>query len=79
MSAPDLELESLTDAQFAVAVAAFPYPRILSEKGAKIAARALAKKGWGEVESGGSGEVIFRLNQAASDVVEIERESWVEM
>jgi len=36
---------------------------------AKHAARALERKGWGAVEAGGAGEVIFRLNQAGEDML----------
>jgi len=60
---------NLTDNQFAVASGARSYPLILRGAVAKHAARALERKGWGTVETGGAGEMIFRLNQAGEDML----------
>jgi len=60
---------NLTDNQFSVAWGARSYPLILRGAVAKHAARALERKGWGAVEAGGAGELIFRLNQAGEDML----------
>jgi hypothetical protein len=60
---------NLTDNQFSVAWGARSYPLILRGAVAKHAARALERKGWGTVETGGAGEMIFRLNQAGEDML----------
>lgn len=54
---------SLTDNQYRVARDAWNHPVILRTRGDKMAARQLERKGWGNVESGASGEVIFRMNE----------------
>lgn len=68
MSAP-LDIGELTDWQFGLTRRAYAYPTILHGPTDKNVAHRLAEKGWGAVENGASGEVIFRLNQAGSDAV----------
>lgn len=65
----DLDSESLTDRQFWLAglCAAQGHPRILNGVGEKRVANNLQRLGWGSVEDGSSGEVLFRLNQAGED------------
>lgn len=65
----ELDAESLTDRQFWLAgwCAVKGYPRVLAGTGEKRVAANLARLGWGTVENGGSGERIFRLNQAGED------------
>ncbi len=65
-----LDTYDLTDRQLTLCIAAQFNPVILGDGGSKRTARALEKKGWGTVEDGASGEVIFRLNQAGADAVE---------
>jgi len=60
---------NLTDNQFSVAWGSRSYPLILRGAVAKHAARALERKGWGTVETGGAGEMLFRLNQAGEDML----------
>ena len=60
---------NLTDNQFSVAWGARSCPLILRGAVAKHAARALERKGWGAVETGGAGEMIFRLNQAGEHML----------
>ena len=71
-------LESLTDAQFDIAVRAYPFPAILGAAGEKVAARALERKGWGTVEGGAAEDVLFRLSQDGEDQVAFEVKSWTE-
>lgn len=65
----DLDCESLTVHQFWLAglCALQGHPRILHGRGEKRTAANLARLGWGDVEDGASGEMIFRLNQAGED------------
>lgn len=64
-----LDTENLTDRQFWLAglVAVNGYPRILKSRGEMRIAANLSRLGWGNVEDGASGELIFRLNQAGED------------
>ena len=65
----ELDTESLTDKQFWLAglCATRGHPRILKDRSEKLIAANLEKLGYGAVESGASGEMIFRLNQAGED------------
>lgn len=62
-----LDDDTLTAKQWSLAFSATLYPVILGSRSQSIIARALEKKGWGEIENGGSGEKIFRINQAGCD------------
>jgi hypothetical protein len=66
----DLDTLDLTDKQFDMALAACPHPIIIKTPGAGRTAAALARKGWGEVEPGASGERIFRISQAGCDSIQ---------
>lgn len=65
----DFDTQDLTDPQFVLVMEAFPFPAILKVGGMKAVATSLAKKGWGSVEDGASGERIFRLSEAGSNAV----------
>lgn len=69
-TAVKLDDSTLTNKQWALAFSATLYPVILGSRSRSIIARALEKKGWGEIENGGSGEKIFRLNQAGCAALE---------
>jgi len=62
-----LDSETLTDHQWAMCAEARRFPVILTTRGKAITAASLARKGWGDVEDGASGERIFRMNQAGCD------------
>jgi hypothetical protein len=64
----------LTDGQFDLVSRALDHPHILRTRAEKVSARSLEKRGYGTVESGASGDVIFRLNQDGSDAVDWLRE-----
>ena len=53
-----------------MAISAAHYPVILTTGGEKRTARALAAKGYGSVESGAGGEIIFRLSQTGADMLD---------
>ena len=78
--ATELDPESLTDQQFWLAGmgAVKRHPRILETAGEKRTAQNLERLGWGSIESGASGELIFRLNQAGEDAFAWEARSWSE-
>lgn len=65
-----LDIGDLTDWQFSLACRAFACPTILRNQTDKYVGQCLTKKGWGAVEPGASGEMIFRLNQAGCDAVQ---------
>jgi len=62
-----LGVEDLTDKQFLLSEKAQRFPVILRTRGEANTAASLARKGWGEVEDGASGERIFRMSQAGCD------------
>lgn len=62
-----LDLRDLTDREYVIGFEAYVRPVILRNPQMKRAASGLAKKGFGAVEDGASGERIFRLNQAGED------------
>jgi len=64
-----LDDATLTNKQWALAFNATLCPVILDSRGQSLIARALVKRGWGDIEPGGSGERIFRLNQAGCDAL----------
>jgi hypothetical protein len=64
----NLDTLDLTDMQFLLVGASASHPTILTSKQMRTA-YALERKGWGSVEAGGSGEKIFRLNQAGADAL----------
>jgi hypothetical protein len=64
----NLDTLDLTDMQFLLVGASASHPTILTSKLMRTA-YALERKGWGTVEAGGSGEKIFRLNQAGADAL----------
>ena len=64
-----LDSESLTDRQFALVCDCRQYPGVVTGPRLKTA-RSLERKLWGTVETGGSGEVIFRLNQDGCNALE---------
>lgn len=68
MSGPS-ENDNLTDAQFGMVATALSYPVILDDRAMKVTARSLEKRGYGSVENGASGQVIFRLNQQGHDAM----------
>lgn len=59
---------NLTPKQRALAIAAYRFPVILTNRN-KFTAIHLRNKGLGTVEDGASGDVLFRLNQAGCDLV----------
>ena len=61
----NLDTADLTDMQFLLVGASVSHPTILTSRQMRTA-YALERKGWGAVENGGAGEMIFRLNQAGS-------------
>lgn len=63
----DLDVEDLTNKQFLLSEKAQRFPVILRTHGEANTAASLARKGWGEVEDGASGERIFRMSQAGCD------------
>lgn len=65
----ELDMCNLTDLQFVMVNDALPFPVRLCTPARKITARSLVKKGWGTVEDGAAGELIFRLNQEGEDEV----------
>ena len=64
-----LDTYDLTDPQLGMCIDAVLCPQILRDGGMKRTARALERKGWGNVEDGASGEIIFRINQSGADAV----------
>jgi DhnA family fructose-bisphosphate aldolase class Ia len=60
----------LTDPQYIMAIGAVSYPVILRDGNETKTARALERKGYGAVEKGGSGQLIFRLSQAGADMLD---------
>lgn len=64
-----LDSYDLTDRQFSLCMLAQRFPVILATGGMKTTAASLARKGWGNVEDGASGERIFRMNQAGCDAM----------
>lgn len=73
-----LDTSSLTDRQFLLAHDARVHPVILAAAGEKNSARALERGGWGTVEAGASGEIIFRLSQVGCDAfAEIDELRWL--
>lgn len=69
----ELDDIDLTDNQCLLAHRARVHPVILKTRGSRVTARSLAKRGWGTVEDGASGERIFRLNQDGEHAL-----SWVD-
>jgi len=68
-----LDTYDLTDVQLGMCIDAVLCPQILRDGNQKRTARALERMGWGNVEDGASGEIIFRINQAGSDAVVADR------
>ncbi len=64
-----LDPDDLTDFQWGMCAQARHYPVILKTRGNTTTAVSLARKGWGNVEDGASGERIFRMNQAGCDAM----------
>ena len=73
----NLDTLELTDMQLLLVIASASYPTILTSKRMRTA-YALERKGWGNVETGSAGEMIFRLNQAGSSALCEERLLYVE-
>lgn len=61
-----LSSEDLTSKQWLLACDARRFPVIVSG-GRLTTARSLERNGWGLVENGASGEVLFRMSQAGCD------------
>ena len=61
------DILDLTDRQVAMIHNAYSHPVILHGQGMARTANSLARHGYGSVEGGGSGEKIFRLNQAGEN------------
>jgi hypothetical protein len=60
----------LATSQYIMAVEAVSYPVILHDAIAKRTASQLEKHGYGHVESGASGQVIFRLSPDGADMLD---------
>lgn len=67
MTGGDLDTMDLTDKQWMLGADARRYPVILETRGRAITAASMARKGWGAVEDGASGQRIFRLSQEGCD------------
>ena len=61
----NLDTWDLPDIQLSLVIDSVRYPSIITGSQMRTA-YALQRKGWGTVEAGGAGEMIFRLNQAGS-------------